>query len=231
MLTFEDLRSRLLQELRGRIRNGEITERRLSRITRISQPHIHNVLKGVRALTPEMGDEILRTLHLSLSDLIPTSVPAAREAGESTRSGHHYVDMLKGLIGPNHPWPGEVHPVERYRTSINISDFVNPIAGRMGEDVRMAGLFSENDIAVMDQSFTVRSEVNASGLYLVKSGGSGVIRRARATIHALYLYTEDCVNRPGAWQRIPLSTVTVEQSIRARVYFPPTDDQWDLPAA
>jgi hypothetical protein len=32
--------------LRERVMNGEISERRLAQLTGISQPHMHNVLKG-----------------------------------------------------------------------------------------------------------------------------------------------------------------------------------------
>ena len=41
--------------LRTRIQNGELTERSLARLTGISQPHIHNVLKGAKILSPELG--------------------------------------------------------------------------------------------------------------------------------------------------------------------------------
>jgi hypothetical protein len=66
-----ELISRLRDNLRGRIRNGELTERGLARMTGLSQSHMHNVLKGARIMTPDVADLILRTLKMSLLDLLP----------------------------------------------------------------------------------------------------------------------------------------------------------------
>ncbi len=67
---FEDLHHRLLDHLRARLQCGEITERRLARLAGLSQPHIHNVLKGTRRLSNELADQILRQLRISLLDLL-----------------------------------------------------------------------------------------------------------------------------------------------------------------
>ena len=69
-MDFQELRERLVAYLRERVRSGEITERGLARISGISQPHIHNVLKGKRALSADMSDEILRHLEMDLLDLL-----------------------------------------------------------------------------------------------------------------------------------------------------------------
>jgi hypothetical protein len=45
-----------------RIHNGEITERKLARIVGISQPQMHNVLKGCRTLKPEIADLLIAQL-------------------------------------------------------------------------------------------------------------------------------------------------------------------------
>ena len=69
-MNFCDLRQRLIEDLRRRVRSGELTERRLARQTGISQPHIHQVLKGKRALSTQKADEILSHLRLDLLDLV-----------------------------------------------------------------------------------------------------------------------------------------------------------------
>ena len=79
-MTFRELQGRLVSFLRGRVRSGELTERALARITQVSQPHIHNVLKEKRLLSMEMADQILRRLHLDLMDLIrPEDLAAWQE--------------------------------------------------------------------------------------------------------------------------------------------------------
>ena len=71
-MNFEDLHLRLTEYLRELVRSGELTERGLARITGVSQPHIHNVLKGKRLLSSQMADEILHRLRLDLTDLLRT---------------------------------------------------------------------------------------------------------------------------------------------------------------
>ena len=67
---FETLQERLLDHLNWRVRNGDLTERRLARLTGVSQPHMHNVLKGIRMLSPGIADRILRALEMSVLDLV-----------------------------------------------------------------------------------------------------------------------------------------------------------------
>ncbi|HXB71852.1 MAG TPA: helix-turn-helix transcriptional regulator [Candidatus Acidoferrales bacterium] len=69
-MTFHDLQQRLIEDLRQRVRSGDVTERGLARATGVSQPHMHNVLKGTRLLSVETADQILRNLDMDLLDLI-----------------------------------------------------------------------------------------------------------------------------------------------------------------
>ena len=69
-VTFERLQHQLILHLRDRVHSGELTERSLARITGISQPHLHNVLKGKRLLSFPKLDRILSYLELDLQDLI-----------------------------------------------------------------------------------------------------------------------------------------------------------------
>ena len=72
-MDFTRLQCRLVTHIRERVRSGELTERGLARMTGVSQPHIHNVLKGQRSLSMETADQILHELHLSLIDLLEES--------------------------------------------------------------------------------------------------------------------------------------------------------------
>ena len=67
---FESLETRLLAHIRAKVVSGEVTERGLARLTGISQPHLHNVLKGVRSLSIEMADQIMRRLRITVVDLM-----------------------------------------------------------------------------------------------------------------------------------------------------------------
>lgn len=67
---FEILHARLIVAIRNRVRNGEMSERSLARLAGISQPHMHNVLKGARCLSSGSADVILRSLRMSILDLL-----------------------------------------------------------------------------------------------------------------------------------------------------------------
>lgn len=69
---FEDLHNRLASYIRGRIGNGEFTERGLARVAGISQPQIHNFLKGARRLSPEFADRLMFRFHIGILDLFET---------------------------------------------------------------------------------------------------------------------------------------------------------------
>ena len=70
-MIFSTMRQSLLREVRRRIHNGEFTERSLARRLGVSQPHLHNVLKGVRKLSLELADHIVVRLDIPLSRLLP----------------------------------------------------------------------------------------------------------------------------------------------------------------
>jgi transcriptional regulator with XRE-family HTH domain len=76
---FETLQRRLLARVKNRVQNGELTERGLARMTGISQPHIHHILKGIRGLSVENADRILLHLNMSVIDLLEGS-EAARQS-------------------------------------------------------------------------------------------------------------------------------------------------------
>ena len=69
-MTFQDLQQRLVEELRLRVRSGIATERGLARLSGISQPHLHHVLKGKRTFSIEKSDEVLRRLQIDVLHLI-----------------------------------------------------------------------------------------------------------------------------------------------------------------
>lgn len=69
-MTFHDLQQRLLEELRQQVRSGAATERGLARLSGISQPHLHNVLKGRRKLSLSKADGVLHRLQIDLLHLI-----------------------------------------------------------------------------------------------------------------------------------------------------------------
>jgi transcriptional regulator with XRE-family HTH domain len=69
-LNFVSLRQRLINVVNRLISNGLYTERGIARLTGISQPQVHNILKGARSLTPETADLLMGKMNILLLDLI-----------------------------------------------------------------------------------------------------------------------------------------------------------------
>jgi hypothetical protein len=69
-VTFQVLQRRLILFVNSRIQNGDFTERGLAKILGVSQPQIHNVLKGARKLRPELADRLIRKFEMSVLDLL-----------------------------------------------------------------------------------------------------------------------------------------------------------------
>ena len=65
-----DLMDCLKSEVKMRLGSGEMTERALSRRVGISQPHLHNVLKGIRHFKTELADRLMRELGISVDDTL-----------------------------------------------------------------------------------------------------------------------------------------------------------------
>jgi hypothetical protein len=70
VLDFGELHRRLVMYLQDIVRKGTITERSLSRITGISQPHIHQVLKGKKSFSMATANQVLHALHSNLLDFL-----------------------------------------------------------------------------------------------------------------------------------------------------------------
>ena len=217
-MLFADVRDSLTAVLRARVRNGELTERGLARLVGVSQPHIHNVLKGVRALSPELSDQILQHLRLSLLDLIE------RERMEAHLSyvhhgGYIYVPLLHGMIGPGCEWPTRVNTSDRLPfPGPQANSIQNAVAARLAEDVRMLKVFSAGDVVLLDQGLRARSSIEHGAYYVVKSGNGGIVRRVEASGGSVYLVTEDAAQRPSAWERLPLDGRPITQIVRARAH-------------
>src|SRR5271154_4947132 len=69
-LNFEVLQGLVIRYVTLRIRNGDCTERQLARLVGISQPQLHNVLKGVRPLKQGLADALLKHFQIGVLDIL-----------------------------------------------------------------------------------------------------------------------------------------------------------------
>ena len=218
-MDFEFLQGRLIANLKTRLQNGEITERKLARLTGISQPHIHNVLKGARILSPKMADHLLRQPNISLADLLPGErVAAAFCPGCAGPGVYREVPVLEGGLGPGLPLPRIPSRVEKYPFPASyLASLERPRVARLAGDARMVGVVLENDLVLLDESHHSRTTPVNDALYVVNRNGEGLIRRLRLHEDSLYLITQDSFDRPSQWEAIRLGWCNVLDVVRAKV--------------
>ena len=89
-ITFAILRNRLISLVNARIQNGHFTERGLARMLGISQPQMHNVLKGARKLRPELADRLAASLEITVADLFETAELSQQLALRSAESNGRF---------------------------------------------------------------------------------------------------------------------------------------------
>ncbi len=217
-MDFDLLRRRLILSVRGRIQNGGLTERSLARSIGISQPHAHNVLKGVRVLSPEIADRILKVLRLSVLDLLEAEELASRFRAERGEDRYGEVAMLEGRIGPRFPVPTVASAVERYPClREHLAQIVEPRFGQLASDARMRPMLDADDLVLLDYSEFRRTHLEAEGLYLVDRQGEGMIRKLRLGVRCLYLVTVEASGCPETWEQVGLVGQHLLEVVRARV--------------
>ena len=217
---FAELQQRLLEHLRLRVRNGELTERGLAKLVGVSQPHIHNVLKGHKILSRDICDRVLACLHMTVLDLIQSEAMAGYLSGRTSDRGTAWVRLLDTPVGPGYGWPEHATKSQRFAISpADLARMAYPIAARLADDPRMRPAFSAGEWVILDQSIELRREAAPDAFYLVKIGADGLIRRLRQLGNVLYLATDDALRNPLEWQRIDTTNATVPYFVRARAKF------------
>jgi plasmid maintenance system antidote protein VapI len=230
-LRFREAQSRLLDAIRQRIRNGDWTERGFAKLIGVSQPHVHNVLKGARALTTEISDLILTSTGQTILDLC-TRAELERQLSHpgGTPSRVYDIVFLNSPIGPGHPWPRGVEVLNRITLPASIHGPPEMlVAARLAPDPRMESLIEGNDLAVLNTSERVRESLTPDGLYAVSRGEECVLRQLRPGAGRLYLVAADSRHRPLDWEPLSLSPGGIAASLRGKAIWLGKETERGLP--
>jgi hypothetical protein len=217
-MRFETLQQRLLEYVREVVRNGDATERSLARLTGISQPHMHNVLKGVRSMNSEIADIVLERLGLSIYDLFEASeLSNAAMSRVAEQEGRIEAPVFVDRLGPGLPWPSEVSLFERFPVPFRIAAGIhNPVVVRLANDPRMFGVLNPG-LALLDRSESRRRAPDAASLWAVCLGGEGLIRWVRLGRAGVYLAAADCLDCPNRWEYVRIRARDLPEIVKARV--------------
>jgi hypothetical protein len=205
----EQLYERLVDVARQRIRSGELTERGLSRLCGVSQPHIHNVLKQIRALSPASADRLMQALGVSLPELMWRST----EDGSSVR----VVPMVRHKIGPGMDSTLTVFRGFMPFSARAVEGLVNPLAAQLGPDLVLPAALSANDLILLDQNPQVRAEPGGDSYWVVSELGGLRVRYVKRGARRIYLANDATARDPKLWDAVPLHEREVTDIVLARI--------------
>ena len=231
-MTYEDAQAKLLAYVRDRIHNGEFTERGLARLIGISQPHVHNVLKGVRNLSAEILDSMLEHFQISLLDLAEVEELEANLERRRVRERTAEAPMLSGPVGPGAPWPVGID--RRRRFPLPFSALAAPtglVIARLADDPGMRAVVGGADLALLDVSRDRRGELAPEGVFVVDVGGEALLRYVRPGTHLFYLATAANLNVPIRWRELRLTSAELLDAVKARVRWLGRERDRNLPLA
>jgi len=200
-VTFEILLFKLRSLLREKVKNGELTERGMARATGVSQPHLHNILKGIRTLPPELADQLISLAGLDLQNLIGmkpfeaegpalTGIAAASNGNSSEIEG-----FVPTIAGPVADYPGY----------------------QLTADASMEPRFRCGDVVYYQQGARERTLLDARAAYLVSYNGRILVRYLRMGGQRLYLASEESLADPVRWDYVSLTDRHILEIVRGQI--------------
>ena len=224
-LSLAVLQDRLIEHIRGLIRNGEATERRLARLTGISQPHIHHLLKGVRSMKPEVADLLLGSLGLSALDLVTADEAAAlleaRQRSPSARS--LLAPVASGPLGPGEPFPAFTEAEQWVQLPEAVWEGRGRLAAaRLAPDPASPAA-AEHDFAVLCLDEEARLRASSRHVCVLRWRGAGYLRRVRIEPEAVFVLAPAGQEEADGPRRIALAGQSPLALIRAIVLWTGAD--------
>ncbi len=219
-LGFEDLSGRLLHRAREAVRRGEVSERMLAKLCGYSQPHMHNVLAGVRNMPNGMADRLLAAFDLPLVELYTEQELSTRAAAEEPRSAS--LPLLEGALGGGRPFPRQPWRAKYLRFPVEFAaEAINPAVAVV--DFRESAMWptvSPGDLVVMDRSPALRRAPRFEDVFAVNWRGKSYLRRCQRVGQALMIALDqepEGSGRKGPPPRIELPHETILEIVQGRI--------------
>jgi len=202
---FSTLQQRLIRRLNDEVRAGKLTERALARRAGLSQPHVHNMLKGIRSPTAESADAMLRAISAGVSDLIEehhAETPAVS------------VPVLRAAVGPGGRWDDQADSRVQVECKL-VAGISQPAIVRILADNQMGGI---SGYALIDLRAGTDPAFPRGDLYVVGRIGEASLRYLRIGRELVYFPTLATLNRPCEWDSAPRD-IDLAAIVRARLCY------------
>lgn len=200
---------RVVELARQRVRSGDVSERGLARKAAISQPHMHNVLKGIRALSPVAADRLMRALNVTVPQVVWSG-------SEADTSAIRAVPLLRNRIGP-----GTEASFDSFRGYLPfpaglVAD-IEPLAGYLSADLALPSEFRNGDLVLLDLNRKMRLTPASSSCWVVADNAGLRVRYVRRTRGGLEIASDPGLAGPRDWRSISLHGRSIPDIVRARI--------------
>jgi hypothetical protein len=206
---------RLVELARLRVRSGDVSERGLARKAGISQPHMHNVLKGIRTLSPVAADRLMRALNVTVPQVVWSG-------GGLDATAVSAVPVLRSRVGP-----GTEASFDSFRGflpfPIGLVGGIEPLAAYLSADLALPSEYRNGDLVLLDVNREKRLALSESAesagqsCWVVAAGGGLRVRYVRRTRGGLEIASEPGVAGSRDWQPISLHGKSIPDIVRARI--------------
>ena len=170
----------------------------MARQAGLSQPHIHNVLKGVRSLTAQSADALLSALSQDIRSLISGEELTVSDA--TVTESMAGVELLAAIAGPGHHWTEGMQAACTILFPVRaVTSAGRPAAVRVEADPEMG---TRLGIVLIDLDIAAAFSPEPEETYLISTGHQAAMRWLRRGRQHLYVATQSSLGRPREWERI-----------------------------
>lgn len=217
-VTFTTMQRRMVAYIRRLMANGDLTERGLARLVGVSQPHIHNVLKGARTLSPEIGDQIANVLGISLLELADSSeLASVLDERAPEDPAFRLVRAAGGTVSPYQRFPDLMAAARCVKLPAGaVAHVERPVLAGFQADLEMSQCFRGATHILLDLSEKARLTVSEPCWYVLRWGGAGYLRQIRREGGALVILGQRSWQPMAIPDRIPLGDLPALTVIRGR---------------
>jgi hypothetical protein len=209
-ISISELLGRVIGVARQAVQAGEISERALARRAGLSQPHLHNVLKGVRALSPAAADQLMRALDVS--------VPQALWLGSHVAVSEIMpVPLLRDHIGP-----GSEASFSEFRGYLPfpaplVAPLEDPVAAHLAADLALPSELRPGDVVLLDRNAARRILPEPGNCWVVADSAGLRVRYVRRNGSTLELGAASKRSDIRVWRTVSLHGRDILEIVRARI--------------
>jgi hypothetical protein len=173
----------------------------------MSQPHLHNVLKNIRALSPSSADRLMQALGLTVAEIL-WEMPGEADTGVAI------IPIVRHRIGP-----GALADLSVYKGVFPLPKalligLIDPVLARLSPDLSLPSELSQHDLVLLDRNPEDLRNPDEGGLWVVSETGGMRIRHIRVRESGMYTATQATLDHPDAWRPIKGNILDV---VRARI--------------